>query len=474
MAVDWSQAQAAVIGAGLIDARCVPEILAEMRPDDFSGAFLRFFEAFRALSAEQTPIDPVVVLSRIGPEYSDMARDLIDATPTAANLSIYIRICKEQSRLRLLRDAGAALAEATTLADARELLQKAAAVSLETGRKTRTTAMEMAAEWINRVNAGEKPEYVTTGIGCLDSVIHTIPGNYHVIAGYTSHGKSALAEQIALHIAETKKVGYFSFEMPKEDFVDRAIIIRSGADAERVRSLDMTDEELTATGRAAGALFKTNENLSHEDASGFTVDDIRAQTLRCGYEVIFVDYLQNVRVPAQRRYDRFQGVTEISRDLQALAHSLNIVVFAMSQLSRPSDDESWIQVPPLSSLRESGQIEQDADAVIFVHAPLRRQCPRFRVLEIAKNRSGRIDRFFINFDGSRQIFTAPSVLDTKLWAEMMKKRRMLNAAERVEIETAYKEEKEAAVKMQLEKEQRKRHAAERSGGEQTVIEEVKT
>ena len=471
MAVEWGQAQAAVIGSGLIDAGCVPMILAEMRPDDFSGAFLRFFEAFRDLTAEKKPIDPVVVLARIGPDYRTMAKELMETTPTSANVGAYIQACKDQSRLRLLRDAGGALAAASTLEEARELMQKAAAISLSTGRKTRTTAREMAANWINRVNSGQKPEYITTGIGCLDTTIFTIPGNYHVIAGYTSHGKSALAEQIALHISQTRKVGYFSFEMPEQDFEDRAIIIGSGADAGNVRSIELTDEEMQSTSRAAGRLFDLNENLAHEDATGFTVDDIRAATLRWGYEVIFVDYLQNVRIPQQRYYDRFRGVTEISRDLQALAHNLGIVVFAMSQLSRPSDDETWIQVPPLSSLRESGQIEQDADAVVFVHAPLRRQCPQFRVLEIAKNRSGKIDRFFIEFDGSKQKFSAPSGLDYRLWGEVMKKRRMLKAEER----DAIKEEWDADVKRQLEREQRKRHDAERRGEDyrQTTIEEVK-
>lgn len=467
--VDWSEAQAAVIGAGLIDDRCVPEILAEMRPEDFSGAFLRFFEVFRALTAEQAPIDPVVVAARLGQDYKAMTKELMDATPTAANLSAYIKLCKEQSRLRLLRDAGARMAEAMTLDDARAAFSKAAEISMNTGRKTRTTAAEMAANWINRVNSGEKPEYILTGIGCLDKEIHTVPGNYHIIAGYTSHGKSALAEQIALNISETKKVGYFSFEMPERDFEDRAITIGSGADANNVRALDLNEEELTNTSRAASGLFKLNENLSHEDAAGFTVDDIRAETLRCGYEVIFVDYLQNVRIPSQQYYDRFRGITEISIELQRMAHNLGIVVFAMSQLSRSGDDDSWIQVPMLSQLRESGQIEQDADAVVFVHAPLRRQLPHFRVLDIAKNRSGRIERFFIDFDGSRQKFAAPSPLDYRIWSEVMKKRRVLKAEERDEI----KEQHDAEVKRALEREQRKRHQKQQTGGEQMNIDDVK-
>ena len=141
----------------------------------------------------------------------------------------------------------------------------------------------------------------------------------------------------------------------------------------------------------------------------------------------------------------------------------------MSQLTDQSADDDFLLVPTLNNLRESRQIGMDADAVVFIHAPLRKPMPRFRVLDIAKNRSGRTERFFIDFDGERQKFVAPSPLDYRLWGEIMSKRRMLKAEER----DAIKAEHEADVKRRLEKEQRKRHDPERRGGEQTVMEEVK-
>lgn len=464
MAIDWSQAQAAVIGSALIDARCVPEILAEMRPEDFTGAFLRFYEAFRDLTAEQIPIDPVVVLSRIGKDYREMATELMEITPTAANVGAYIRICKEQARLRLLKDAGTALTESGTLEEARAVLQKAEGIAMETRKSGRASAMELAADWINAINAKEKPEFITSGIGCLDQVIHTKPGNYHVIAGYTSHGKSALALQIAQHIAKTKKVGYFSFELKNEEFRDRLITMDSGAQQEHVQMHELTEEEMTSTARAAGELFQLKDKLWYEPAAGFSTDDIRAATLRFGYEVIFVDYLQNV-APPPGRYDRFQTVAEISRGLQKLAYSLGVTVFAMSQLTDQLVDDDFLPVPTLSMLRESRQIGMDADAVIIVHAPLRKPMPAFRVLDIAKNRSGRTERFFINFDGARQKFDAPTPLDYRLWGEVMHKRRMLNAEEREAIKTTYEAERTESVKRWLEREQHKRHEKERNGGQ---------
>ena len=244
--------------------------------------------------------------------------------------------------------------------------------------------------------------------------------------------------------------------------------MKSGADSEHVQSRELNAEEMTSTGRAAGEIFALKENLAYEPAGGFTVDDIRAVTLQYGYEVIFVDYLQSVAIPPYVRGERFQGVAEISRSLQQLAYSLGVVVFAMSQLTDQTTDDEFLPVPTLSNLRESRQIGMDADAVIFIHAPLRKPMPRLHVLDVAKNRSGRTERFFIDFDGSHQKFIAPAPLDYRIWAETVKKRRILKAEER----DAIRAEHDAAAKKALEREQRKRHDKAKDGGEQIAMEEV--
>lgn len=468
MVIDWSQAQAAVIGSALIDAACVPLILSEMRPEDFSGPFLTVFRTLQNLSREQTLIDPVVILARVGSDYEPLFHDLMDRTPTAANVKSYIRICKEQSRLRAVRELGEKLAEAGTLEDARETIQKAAAATMEVAANTTYTAAEMAADWINSVNAQEKPDYITTGIGCLDSTVHTVKGNYHVIGGFTGFGKSTLAIQIAWHMAQTRRVGYFSNEVTRQELLDRLMTSVSGVDAESVKTRDLNDDAMTATGRAAGQLFKAQ--LAREEAAGMTVDDIRAKTLEKGYEVIFVDYLQNV-MPPRQNYDRFRGVAEISRGFQAMAHTLGVVVIAMSQLTDQISDDEFIPTPTLSTLRESRQIGMDADAVIFVHEPLQRRYPRFCVLDVAKNRSGKQDRFFLAFDAPRQRFLPPTPEETRIWKEIMHKRRALKAEELAEIKAEMEAQRQAAQMRTMANEQKKRHQKKYSG-EQMAMEEV--
>ena len=477
MAVEWGQAQAAVIGSALIDPECVPLILAEMRADDFVGEYRTFFDAIRALTLEQTPVDPVTVLAKTGQEHRETAKALMELTPTSANVTAYIRACKEQSRLRLLRDLGEDLAAATSLEDARAVMQKAAELTVTTTtRQPRKTAMEMAADWIAKINGQEKPDFFVTGIGCIDSIVHTVRGNYHILAGYPSHGKSAMALRLAWNMAEQRKVAYFSNEMPYAEFLDRSMVITAGIDAERAKLNELTEDELRVSGRNAGEWFKLRDRVVYEPATRMTVEDIRTRVLQHGYDVIFVDYLQLIRSADQANNKRYNQVSEISTSLRDMAMDLNIVVFAVSQLSRPDDTKDWLPVPQMHDLRESGQLEQDADAVIFIHAPLRLQFPRFRVLEVSKNRTGRIGRFFMDFRGDCMQFGAPSVLDSKIWAEMMRKRRALDANERAEIEEEYKARADAAVKAALEREQRKRHDAERRGESytQAVMEEVKT
>lgn len=470
MAINWSQAQASVIGSALIDARCVPEILADMRADDFTGEYRSFFEAIAALTAEQTPVDPVTVLSRLGPAYEDSARALIELTPTAANLRAYVKICKEQARLRMMQILGTELSGAATLEEAREIMGRAAAASMEADRAESVSPLELAEMWINSLNEEKKPEYIKSGLNCLDSVVHTRPGHMLIIAGKTSHGKSALGLQIAWSIAQGRKVGYFSNEMPVEDFDERLIAMTSPADHGRVRARDLDDKELQTTARAAGNISRAG--LWYEPATGMTVNDIRARTLQRGYDVIFVDYLQLIQYP-RRNASPYEAVSEISKGLAVMARTLKIVVFAMSQLSRQDDGNTFEPVPPLSSLRESGQLEQDAESVIFVHAPMRLAYQRFRILDVAKNRSGPIDRFYINFDVEQQRFSAPSTEDYRLWSEVVRKRRALTADELAELKAEMEARRAADQKRTLENEAKKRYKAKAEGGEQTTIQEVK-
>ena len=417
--IDWTGAQRGVIGSALRDGDCVPEILAEMRPEDFEGELRRYYEAFSALSAEGTPVDRVTVAAFLGPAYVELTEELDRLTPTAANVSAYIAICKEQSRLALLRRCGWEMQSAPTLELAREALDHAAEASLDSGKNRSRTAGECAAEWYDALVRGEKPEYLKTGIAPLDDTLRTVGGDYVVVAGYTSHGKSAMGLQIAWALSREKRVGYFAFEGSRDQWTGRLISYLAQVPLQRVRDRELNPEEARRCALACAALEK--RKLWFESAAGFCVEDIRARTLRQRYDVIFVDYLQKVRGAAEEgKLSRYQEVSAVSGGLQTMGLRYGVTVYAMSQLSRAErSGGEYVPLPSLRDLRESGQIEQDADAVLFVHAPFRRTRPGMRVLDVAKVRNGTLHCFFANFRGEVQRFETPTPEEAEEYARAM-------------------------------------------------------
>ena len=421
---DWTGAQRAVIGSALIDGGCVPEILAEMRAEDFEGELRQYFTALSALSAQGTPIDAVTVTRHLGPAYADLTVELARLTPTSANVSAYIAICKEQSRLSLLRRFGREIAGAVSLAGVREALDRAAEISLDEGRRSSWSAGECFDEWYDAFCQEKKPEYLSVGVESLDSALRTVPGEYVIVAGHTSHGKSAMALQMAWALSRNKRVGFFAFEGTRAQWVNRLISYVKKIPLRKVQDMDMTTEEAQAAFHARAEIH--GRSLTFIPASGWSVEDIRAKTLRERFEVIFVDYLQKAS-GSGGRHGRFEEVTEVSGGLQGLALRYGVTVYAMSQLSRPNSsasrsdpsEDDYMPLPRLSDLRESGQIEQDADSVLFVHAPFPRSRRELRILDVAKCRNGELRSFYAAFQGDVQTFTEPTVLQASEFRQLM-------------------------------------------------------
>ena len=421
--VDWAGAQRGVIGSALRDAACVPLILAEMRPEDFDGTLRRYYEAFVKLSAESEPVDRITVCSLLGPEYAELTLELERLTPTAANVSAYIAICKDQSRLALLKQCGAEMAGAAALKDARAALDKAAGVSLDAGKRSSWSAAECVSEWFEALNRSEKPAYLQVGIDCLDNTLRTVAGDYVIVAGYTSHGKSAMALQMAWSLSREKRVGYFAFEGTRTQWTNRLIAYVSKVPLRKVQDKDLTPEEVRQCSDACSEIYQ--RPLYFELSAGCTVDDIRARTLQQRYDVDFVDYLQKVRsADAAKRFGRVQEVSEVSSGLQTMGLRYGVTVYAMSQLSRAEKSgEEYVPLPGLQDLRESGQIEQDADSVLFVHAPWKRSYPEFRMLDVAKVRNGTLKTFYADFLGDTQTFTEPTMEHASNYRRLIEEKR---------------------------------------------------
>ena len=420
---DWTRAQQSVIGSALIDGRCAPLLLSELRPEDLSGSFRTMFEAIRALQLRGQPVDPVTVLERIGPAYRDEIVRIVDETPTAANVTAYIRICKEQSRLTRLASLGTELSGATTLDEAREILQTAQTAAVE--QSVAVTDMTAAlSDFFERHQQGEH-RYISVGLPELDERLTVDLGSVLVLGGYPSDGKTALMLQWCWHIAETLPVGIFSFETSAQVLTDR-LMTQAVPDISFTKVKRGTLDADAWKRITAESVHITQRKLQIVEAAGMTAADVLGVTLSRGFKVIALDYVQLIAPGTVRKGGtRQEELAEISKSLALMARRHKLLVIELSQLTRPQKKkDGTTPAPTLSSLRESGQLEQDADVVALLYRTGSGENAA-RQLYVAKNKEGRLGRMGLHFDGERQRFSyiAPPTIPPELQAAQRNRKK---------------------------------------------------
>ena len=215
-----------------------------------------------------------------------------------------------------------------------------------------------------------------------------------VVGGRPSAGKTALTLQIALHMARKYRVVYFSLETSADKIYDRLIANYTGTPLAEIKE----PQTIKDWGRIAESTDSFSKlNLTVVEAAGWTVGQLRAKAMQLRAEVVFIDYLSLLQSPGNSRYEK---VSNISIDLHTMAQKQKLLVVALSQLNRGGDG----QEPSLTDLRESGQIEQDADVVLLLHSQDEDDQEADRGLIIAKNKEGAVGKMLLRFDGALQRF----------------------------------------------------------------------
>ena len=398
---DMEAAQQAVLGAMLIKPSIVGEILAEVRDEDFVSPTHRMtFQVIRTLFSEGKKPDPIVVLHRLGASdqqpWREYIIDLMDRTPTAANVWEYVPILKEQAKLYHLRLLGERLAQAGSLEDAAKCLADGNALMVDKPGLRYVTMEQALLDFYDRHKT--RKEYLTWGLDKLNDRLFVDRGDMVVLGGYASAGKTLLAIQFAWHWAKLgRKVGFYSLETGEAKLEDRLIAYNMRLDFGRIKRSELTEEDYKALAMASKRLIQPT--LEWVPASGMTVDEIRSSALSRGYDAIFIDYLQLIQ--GDKRRSRAEEVAGISIGLHQLSQSTGITVVALSQLSRPEKGGDGVKAPTLASLRESGQIEQDADVAMLLYKEEDTPHSR-RILHIAKNKEGETGKIYLAFDGAHQ------------------------------------------------------------------------
>lgn len=407
LAQSLTDAQQAVLGSMLLEPNVIGGVLQRVSEDDFvSSVYKLIFRTIRDLFSAGKPIDPIIVRGVMGNEYEATLCQLVEINPTAANVDVYTDLLKESAALYRLQALGTELATAETLDDAQALLDKAMQTRVSKPGVQRMSYAQGFKQFFDRHDGEKKPEYISWGVPVLDDHIFAEPGDMIVLGGYPSDGKTALALQFATGIGKKHKVGFYSFESTREKLYDRHTANAAMLSYTRIKRNELREEDYKDLMQLQDKLAGPQVDLI--DAAGMTVYDIQSDAQAHHYDVIFVDYLQKCAVPPElRRNSTFDQVTNTSSSLQQFGRSTKTTVIALSQLSRP--EKSWggeVKPPAMQNLRSSGQIEQDADVILFVYREDYEDKESNRILLIAKNKEGEaLDKVRFSFNGDTQTFT---------------------------------------------------------------------
>lgn len=380
------------LGSVMIKPEVAPDVIGDLELELFSeetrsacAALIGLFDATGKLDVvaamERYPALKVPIVECVESLESECIR------PTRENILNWLQMLKENRAAEKFRSiALESCNQALGYDDLQGYYEKMGrALDVEGKTDDFKSAGDLVDDYIRSL--GEKPEYIPTGLSKLDRNLHILPGNFILIGGRPSAGKTALSIQLATEMAiRGYRVCYFSLETSTEIFSYRMIANRICNPLEDVQNKRVPVAELDCLARLRKA------PLFFMPASGKSVSWIKAQAMRKKAQIVFVDYVQILSCADAK--DRYTQITKISIALHEMAQSTGMVVIGLSQLKRNETHAD----PTLSDLRESGQLEQDADAAILLGGA---EHPFI----LAKNKEGEAGIWFnIAFDKEKQRF----------------------------------------------------------------------
>lgn len=387
--------QKVLLGALLAQPDLAPYSLPDLDVEHFAPDVQPVFAAVSGFWNSTGTLDAVQICERY-PDLKTAVMGCFDewsaecVRATRPNVEKWTQLVLEQAALTkfqsLAFQAGSSL---TTFADLPDLYSKMGeALTLDREDQDFKPIGELVDNYVRKLN--EKPKYIPSGIPVLDKHLHLSPGNLFIIGGRPSAGKTALSLQMACEQARRGfRVCYFSLETDPDTLTARIISNRLAVPLADVKSKTVPQSDLDSL----ADLHKLP--LFIRSASGKGTGWIKAQAQRMKAQVIFIDYLR--LLAASKAKDRYQQITSISIGLHELAQTTGILVVALAQLNRNAAHAS----PSTADLKESGQLEQDADAILL----LSDDGEEYQAI-LAKNKEGRVGEIPLTFDKPRQRFLA--------------------------------------------------------------------
>ncbi|MEA4992853.1 MAG: replicative DNA helicase [Oscillibacter sp.] len=383
------EGEQAVLGSILIDPDCVKEVVDKLRPEDF---YLRqnreIFETICSMFTYAKPIDGITVaeeMQKNGTYDENTTRaylaQLIEITPTAANVLEYAAIVRDKSLLRAVAQAASEITamvqegggEAAETLEAAE--QRIFAIRRGQGAQGMTPVRQVLPDVLDRLSEMSESSSglpgLSTGLSMLDTKITGLnKSDLILLAARPGMGKTSMALNMALNVAKgtDRSVAVFSLEMSKEQLVLRLLSSEALVESNRLRTGSLRETDWERIADAATVLNRVDIRI--DDNPLLSVADMNAKCRRLdNLGLVVIDYLQLMTSAGGKSRggeNRQQVVSDISRTLKIMAKELNVPVICLSQLSRANEKRDDKR-PMLSDLRESGAIEQDADIVLFLY-----------------------------------------------------------------------------------------------------------
>ncbi len=409
------EAEKSVLGACMLRKDIMVGVVETLDPSDFYNRINReIFEAVRDLYSESRPVDYLTVAEELKRRNSlDMVggigyvAELVNEVPSTSNALEYARIIEEKASLRRLIEVSADITEKgfDDSIDVEQILDYAEKSILEIGQERQQSdyvpikdiLMQNISHMSELQSKGAEITGLPTGFLDLDKKLYGLQkADMIIIAARPSMGKTALALNIAQNAAvkENATVIVFSLEMGRERLGERMLAAESRTDLSRIKTGSLEDKDWDRISLALDRLGKTN--LVIDDDGAHTVMEMKNKCRRLkaekGLDLIVIDYLQLMESKG-RTESRTQEISAISRSLKQLAKEMDCPVIVLSQLSRGVESRTDKR-PLMSDLRESGQIEQDADVVMMLYRDdyYNDESEKMNICEviIAKHRNGEV------------------------------------------------------------------------------------
>lgn len=398
-----NQTQYILLGAVLTFSEYA-DVLQDLEIEDFCPELQSAFAAIRGYWEHNNKWNPVEVMGQYDGDCRKAMGECLDAfgaefirNVTHDMMLGWAGIVKKQAALSRAREIAFKIVDGSTrYADLTGIYEQLGeAINLHNERSDFIPMCDGIDNYIRKLD--DKPEYISTGLKVLDNNLHLVPGNFVVIGGRPSAGKTALSLQLACEIAKSgRKVAYFSLETDPDTLYARIIANQLGVPLHTVKNKTVSINELDRL-----ATIKKYP-LYVRSAAGKSVGWIRTQSIRMQAKVVFIDYLQLIHQAGAK--DRYSAVTEISMALHEFAQSTGTLVVALAQLNR---ETARAGIPPTAAdLRESGQIEQDADAIILLaqNVTTKKRPEQHYHFALEKNKEGNVGSLDITFQMETQQF----------------------------------------------------------------------